>query len=101
MIARLAHAWCRINGNLHKTFTCRSSSLGTPYVRQLRRAASRQRDAPRMVEESFRIHGGYGFSKEYEIEGLYREAPKLLIGKGTADVQRMIIGRRVLEEYRS
>jgi alkylation response protein AidB-like acyl-CoA dehydrogenase len=52
-----------------------------------------------VVEDSFRIHGGYGFSKEYEIERLYREAPMLLIGEGTADIQRMIIGRRILEEY--
>jgi alkylation response protein AidB-like acyl-CoA dehydrogenase len=53
-----------------------------------------------VVEDSFRIHGGYGFSKEYEIERLYREAPMLLIGEGTADIQKMIIGRRILEEYR-
>jgi len=53
-----------------------------------------------VVEDSFRIHGGYGFSKEYEIERLYREAPMLLIGEGTADIQRMIIGRRLLEEYK-
>jgi alkylation response protein AidB-like acyl-CoA dehydrogenase len=53
-----------------------------------------------VVEESFRIHGGYGFSAEYEIERLYREAPMLLIGEGTADIQRMIIGRRILEDYR-
>ncbi|MGE2836497.1 acyl-CoA dehydrogenase family protein [Mycobacterium sp. SMC-4] len=52
-----------------------------------------------VVEESFRIHGGYGYSKEYEIERLYREAPMLLIGEGTADIQRMIIGRRLLENY--
>ena len=52
-----------------------------------------------VVEDSFRIHGGYGYSKEYEIERLYREAPMLLIGEGTADIQRMIIGRRRLEEY--
>ena len=52
-----------------------------------------------VVEDSFRIHGGYGYSKEYEIERLYREAPMLMIGEGTADIQRMIIGRRVLEEY--
>jgi alkylation response protein AidB-like acyl-CoA dehydrogenase len=51
------------------------------------------------VEQSFRIHGGYGYSKEYEIERLYREAPMLLIGEGTADIQRMIIGRRLLEDY--
>jgi alkylation response protein AidB-like acyl-CoA dehydrogenase len=52
-----------------------------------------------VVEDAFRIHGGYGYSKEYEIERLYREAPMLLIGEGTADIQRMIIGRRLLEEY--
>jgi alkylation response protein AidB-like acyl-CoA dehydrogenase len=54
-----------------------------------------------VVEDSFRIHGGYGYSKEYEIERLYREAPMLLIGEGTADIQRMIIGRRLLEDYRA
>jgi alkylation response protein AidB-like acyl-CoA dehydrogenase len=53
-----------------------------------------------VVEDSFRIHGGYGFSTEYEIERLYREAPMLLIGEGTADIQKMIIGRRILEDYR-
>lgn len=52
-----------------------------------------------VVEDSFRIHGGYGYSKEYEIERLYREAPMLLIGEGTADIQRMIIARRLLEDY--
>ncbi|MBR7828086.1 acyl-CoA dehydrogenase family protein [Actinospica sp. MGRD01-02] len=53
-----------------------------------------------VVEDSFRIHGGYGYSKEYEIERLYREAPMLLIGEGTAEIQKMIIGRRILEEYK-
>ena len=52
-----------------------------------------------VVEDSFRIHGGYGYSKEYEIERLYREAPMLLIGEGTADIQKMIIGRRLLQDY--
>ncbi|MFD0535015.1 acyl-CoA dehydrogenase family protein [Actinomadura luteofluorescens] len=51
-----------------------------------------------VVEDAFRIHGGYAYSTEYEIERLYREAPMLLIGEGTADIQKMIIGRRLLEE---
>jgi alkylation response protein AidB-like acyl-CoA dehydrogenase len=50
-----------------------------------------------VVEESFRIHGGYGYSKEYEIERLYRDAPLLLIGEGTSEIQRMLIGRKLLE----
>jgi alkylation response protein AidB-like acyl-CoA dehydrogenase len=51
-----------------------------------------------VVEDSFRIHGGYGYSTEFEIERLYRDAPMLLIGEGTADIQKMIIGRRLLDE---
>lgn len=52
-----------------------------------------------VVEDSFRIHGGYGYSKEYEIERIYREAAFMLIGEGTSDIQKMIIGRRLLEDY--
>ncbi len=53
-----------------------------------------------VVEQSLRIHGGYGYSTEYEIERLYREAPMLIIGEGTAEIQKMVIGRRLLEEFR-
>jgi alkylation response protein AidB-like acyl-CoA dehydrogenase len=53
-----------------------------------------------VVEDSFRIHGGYGYSKEYEIERLYRDAPLLLIGEGTSEIQRMVIGRKLLERNR-
>ena len=53
-----------------------------------------------VVQESFRIHGGYGFSKEYEIERLMREAPFLLIGEGTSEIQKTIISRGLLKEYR-
>jgi alkylation response protein AidB-like acyl-CoA dehydrogenase len=49
------------------------------------------------VEQSFRIHGGYGYSKEYEIERLYRDAPLLLIGEGTSEIQRMVIGKKLLQ----
>jgi alkylation response protein AidB-like acyl-CoA dehydrogenase len=52
-----------------------------------------------VVEASFRIHGGYGYSKEYEIERLYREAAFMLIGEGTSDIQKMIIGRSLLKDY--
>ncbi len=48
------------------------------------------------VEECLRIHGGYGYSKEYEIERIYRDAPLLLIGEGTSEIQRMVIGRKLL-----
>jgi alkylation response protein AidB-like acyl-CoA dehydrogenase len=44
--------------------------------------------------ESMRIHGAYGYSKEYDIERLYRDAPLTCIGEGTNEVQRMIIARQ-------
>ena len=53
-----------------------------------------------VTQDSFRIHGGYGYSKEYEIERLMREAPFLLIGEGTSEIQKTIISRGLLKEYR-
>jgi alkylation response protein AidB-like acyl-CoA dehydrogenase len=54
-----------------------------------------------VVEDALRIHGGYGYSQEYEIERLYRDAPMLLIGEGTAEIQKMIIGRRLLDRFKA
>jgi alkylation response protein AidB-like acyl-CoA dehydrogenase len=54
-----------------------------------------------VVEDSLRIHGGYGYAAEHEIERLYRDAPMLLIGEGTAEIQKMIIGQRLVREYRA
>jgi alkylation response protein AidB-like acyl-CoA dehydrogenase len=53
-----------------------------------------------VTQESFRIHGGYGYSKEYEIERLMREAPFLLIGEGTSEIQKTIISRGLLKDYK-
>jgi alkylation response protein AidB-like acyl-CoA dehydrogenase len=52
------------------------------------------------AEESLRIHGGYGYSKEYEIERIYRDAPLLLIGEGTSEIQRMVIGKKLLQRHK-
>ncbi|MEI7059325.1 acyl-CoA dehydrogenase family protein [Nocardioides sp. CCNWLW239] len=57
--------------------------------------------ANEVVEDSFRIHGGYGYSKEYEIERLMREVKFMLIGEGTSDIQKMIIGRSLLKDYKA
>jgi alkylation response protein AidB-like acyl-CoA dehydrogenase len=54
-----------------------------------------------VTQDAFRIHGGYGYSKEYEIERLMREAPFLLIGEGTSEIQKTIISRGLLREYKS
>ncbi len=50
--------------------------------------------------ESLRIHGGYGYSKEYDIERLYRDAPLMCIGEGTNEMQRMIIAKQLFKKNR-
>lgn len=47
--------------------------------------------------EAMRIHGGYGYSKEYNVERLYRDAPLLTIGEGTNELQRIIIAKQLIE----
>jgi len=50
--------------------------------------------------EAMRIHGGNGYSKEYPIERLYRDAPLLIIGEGTNEMQRIIIARQLIARNR-
>jgi alkylation response protein AidB-like acyl-CoA dehydrogenase len=51
--------------------------------------------------ESLRIHGAYGYSKEYDIERLYRDAPLTCIGEGTNEMQRLIIAKQWLRRSAS
>ncbi|GAA3466668.1 acyl-CoA dehydrogenase family protein [Nonomuraea roseola] len=52
--------------------------------------------ALRVTMEAMRVHGGYGYSQEFVLERLYRDAPLMAIGEGTNDVQRMVIARDLL-----
>jgi alkylation response protein AidB-like acyl-CoA dehydrogenase len=47
--------------------------------------------------EAMRIHGGYGYSQEYPIERLYRDAPVLILGEGSNEIQQLLIARRIFE----
>jgi alkylation response protein AidB-like acyl-CoA dehydrogenase len=48
--------------------------------------------------ESMRIHGGYGYSTEFPVERLYRDAPLMAIGEGTNDILRVVIARALFQE---
>jgi len=50
--------------------------------------------------EAMRVHGGYGYSKEFVVERLYRDAPLLVIGEGTNEIQRLVIAKRLIERNR-
>jgi butyryl-CoA dehydrogenase len=49
--------------------------------------------------EAMRIHGGYGYSQEYPIERLYRDAPVLILGEGSNEIQQLVIARRLFERH--
>jgi len=50
--------------------------------------------------EALRIHGGYGYSKEFPVERYYRDAPLMCIGEGTNEMQRIIIAKQLIERNR-
>ena len=50
-----------------------------------------------VATEAMRIHGAYGYSKEYPIERLFRDAPLLCIGEGTNELQRIIIAKQLVK----
>jgi len=54
--------------------------------------------AERVTRNAIQIHGGYGYSREYPVERMYRDARLMTIGEGTSEVQRLVIARKVIEE---
>ena len=51
-----------------------------------------------IATDAVQIHGGYGYSTEYEIERLYRDAPLMSIGEGTNDIMRMVIAKQIFAD---
>ena len=49
--------------------------------------------------EAMRVHGAYGYSKEYDVERFYRDAPLLVIGEGTNEIQRIVIARQLVKRH--
>jgi alkylation response protein AidB-like acyl-CoA dehydrogenase len=49
--------------------------------------------------EAIRIHGGYGYVNDLPVERYYRDAPLLIVGEGTNEIQRLVIARQLLKEY--
>jgi alkylation response protein AidB-like acyl-CoA dehydrogenase len=53
-----------------------------------------------VATEAMRIHGGFGYTKDAPIERYYRDAPLMIIGEGTNEIQRMVIARGLLRRFR-
>jgi alkylation response protein AidB-like acyl-CoA dehydrogenase len=52
-----------------------------------------------VTADAIKVHGGYGFSAEFDIERYYRDAPLMVVGEGTNDIQRNVIIRQLVDRY--
>ena len=105
----------------HQAIQLKLAEMGTKIeaARLLTMSAAEKRDAGERVDlaagmaklfasemcgevamEAMRIHGGAGFTKDLPIERYYRDAPLMIIGEGTNEMQKLVIARRLLEKYR-
>ena len=53
--------------------------------------------AERVTRNMIQIHGGYGYSQEYEVERIYRDTRLMTIGEGTSEIQRLVISKYILD----
>jgi alkylation response protein AidB-like acyl-CoA dehydrogenase len=54
-----------------------------------------------VTADAIRVHGGYGYSAEFDVERYYRDAPLMVVGEGTNDIQRNVIIRQLIDRYRA
>jgi len=70
-----------------------------PYTKE---AAMAKLFASEMAEQvcrnAIQVHGGYGYSREYPVERIYRDVRLMTIGEGTSEIQRMVIARGLLQK---
>jgi alkylation response protein AidB-like acyl-CoA dehydrogenase len=85
---------------LARTYIYKSAWLkdqGRPYGKEAAIAKLYATEmAERVLYDAIQIHGGYGYSREYEVERMYRDARLMTIGEGTSEIQRLVIARHVL-----
>lgn len=71
---------------------------GRPYTKEAAMAKMFATEmAERVCRNAIQIHGGYGYSREYPVERIYRDARLMTIGEGTSEIQRLVIARQLLK----
>jgi alkylation response protein AidB-like acyl-CoA dehydrogenase len=50
-----------------------------------------------VTADAVKVHGGYGYSTEFDVERYYRDAPLMVVGEGTNDIQRNVIVKRLMD----
>jgi alkylation response protein AidB-like acyl-CoA dehydrogenase len=80
-----AAAWLKSQG---KPFN-KEASMGKLFATEM---------AERVTRNAIQVHGGYGYSREFPVERIYRDARLMTIGEGTSEIQRLVIARHMLKE---
>lgn len=95
---KLADAATQIAAARHLVYhAARLKDLGRPFSTEASMAKLYASEvAMRVTFDAIQIHGGYGYSKEYEVERFWRDAKLTTIGEGTSEIQRLVISRRIL-----
>ena len=56
--------------------------------------------AAEVALDAIRVHGGYGYSTEFDVERYYRDAPLMIVGEGTNEIQLGVIAKQLIERNR-
>jgi alkylation response protein AidB-like acyl-CoA dehydrogenase len=71
---------------------------GKPFIKEASMAKVFSSEvAMRVTKNAIQIHGGYGYTTEYDVERFYRDAKLYEIGEGTSEIQRLVIARQILK----
>jgi alkylation response protein AidB-like acyl-CoA dehydrogenase len=57
--------------------------------------------AAKVTLDAIRVHGGYGYSTEFDVERYFRDAPLMIVGEGTNEIQRNVIARQLVQRYKA
>lgn len=99
---KLANMALDIEASRHLIYhAARLKDANRPYVKEAAMAKLMASECSmRVTYDAIQIHGGYGYSREYPVERMWRDAKLCVIGEGTSEIQRLIISRQILREAR-
>jgi alkylation response protein AidB-like acyl-CoA dehydrogenase len=99
---KLADMSLSIEASRHLVYhAARLKDLGLPFSKEAAMAKlSASETAMRVTYDAIQVYGGMGYSREYPVERMWRDAKLCVIGEGTSEIQRMVIARHLLREAR-
>lgn len=99
---KLADMEVQIEGARHMIYhAARLKDAGRPFTKEAAMAKLFASEiAMKITYDAIQIYGGYGYSREYPVERMWRDAKLCVIGEGTSEVQRLVIARQILREQR-